>query len=283
MHKSAIFAVFLCVSLTGCAGVGTPVISQSFLTREPVLGSILADLAANDTAIRDFRGAGTFTLESPEFDARRRFRGSIRFRRPADLYVQGNHRLTNMTLFKLISVGDEFLMEFPTDKEQSFYQISGEEFEDVPFSVSPSDIVREMFLPEVWSDLRSRQVRVVDSDSSTGSVVLEIGPRRNPKRRLTVMQMGRPEPRWVWVRSERIADGKRIAITEAAKYSTLDGVLFPTQVDAFFPTEETRMTFVMRNIRLNTGLDDSYFDIRTRVRELDLGATATNGPTTTGK
>ncbi|PCJ60985.1 MAG: hypothetical protein COA73_07765 [Candidatus Hydrogenedentota bacterium] len=246
--------------------------SRNFLAREPVLGAILADLAVNDRAIEDFRGGGTFTLESPEFEARRRFRGSIKFRRPADLYVQGNHRLTNVTLFKLMCVGEEFLMEFPTAKDQSFYHLAGEEFDDLPFSVSPSDIAREMFLPEAWSELHSREVRIISTDVSDGSVLLEIGPRRNPKRRLRVVQVESSEPRWVWVRSERFSDGELIAVTEASAYNKLDGVLFPTRVDAHFPTEETRMTFSMRNIRLNTGLSDSTFDILGRARELNLEA-----------
>ena len=176
----AIFALSL--ALYGCAGVAGRVKIAALQDGAPTAAAMLRDLAANEARITNFRGAGTFTLESPEFDAVKKFRGSIKVQRPADLYVQGNHRITNIPLFKLICVGPEFLMEFPGSRDHSFYQLEGEKLDDVPFSVSPSDIVREMFLPEAWGEIGRREARVIGFDSEKNIAPPPIVPR-SPARR----------------------------------------------------------------------------------------------------
>ena len=65
-------------------------------------------------------------------------------------------------------------------------------------------------------------------------------------------------------------DGRRIAITLSDDYRAVDGVYFPSTIDVFFPTESTRMVFELRNIRMNTELPDEVFNIRERIRELNL-------------
>lgn len=255
-----------------CAGLA-PVLERTVGTQNaPKLALILSDLEKNDARIQSFRAAGTFTLESPEFDAIRKFRrGRVMFRRPNALYVQGNHRITNMTLFKLISVGKEFLIEFPTNKDESYYQLEGEEFEDIPFSVSPSDIVREMFLPESWGELGRREARVTAYDAERQVATVELGARNRPRRRIEVTQVNPENPVWVIIRNELLEpDGERIAITLSSDYRTFDGVHFPSTVDVFFPTEMTRMIFELRNVRMNVELPDEAFDIRERIRELNL-------------
>ena len=261
----------LCSVLAGCASLGERVESASLPEGAPSAAEILRDLAANDRQIRNFRGAGTFIIESPDFDAVKKFRGSIKFRRPADLYVQGNHRLTGIPLFKLTCVGKEFLMEFPGSRDRSFYQLEGENFEDIPFSVSPSDIAREMFLPEAWGELGSRDARVVGFDPERNIATLSIGPREAPRRRVEVTRVNPEQPRWVVVRNLRLGEaGRVLAETRLDHYSAIGPVMFPTQIEAWFPTEATRMKFNMRNIRLNTDLSNKHFDIRARALELRL-------------
>lgn len=261
----------LLILTAGCAGLGDRVKRVDLPPGAPRASVLLADLAENDERIQTFRGGGTFILESPEFDAVKKFRGSIRFRRPADLYVQGNHRLTNIPIFKLTSVGSEFLMEFPGSRDDSFYQIEGEQFEDVPFSVSPSDIAREMFLPEHWNELRRRDVRFISFDDTEGAALLEIGPEDEPRRLVELVRVDVDNPRWVVQRNWRLGEGGAVlAETRLEGYHEVDGALFPASVDAWFPTEATRMTFRMRNIRLNTELPEKYFDIHARARELNL-------------
>ena len=269
--RNFVVCAAICGALAGCAGLGERVEVIALPDSAPEAGDILADLARNAAGIENFRGAGTFILESPEFDAVKKFRGNIKFRRPADLYVQGNHRITNIPLFKLTCVGQEFLMEFPGSRDQSFYQLEGEQFEDIPFTVSPSDVAREMFLPEDWEALGRREARVVAFEVETHVATISIGPRGAPRRLLEVMRVNPESPRWVVVRNVRAGeDGEVYAETTLAEYGLVEGVMFPAEVDAWFPTEETRMTFRMRNVQLNTKLPNQDFDIRSRALELNL-------------
>lgn len=268
-----------CGAIAGCGTLGTRIERTGVDPGAPTVHEVVRDLADNEAAVETFRAAGSFTLESPEFDSIKKFRGGrILFRRPTDLYVQGNHRITNITLFRLTSSGEEFVMAFPTEKEQSFYQIAGEQFEDVPFTVSPADIALEMFLPEQWDELRRREVRLVEYSAETGEAMLEVGPRKAPRRRVWAARVGHLNPRWVVVRNVRLADdGRVLAHTESSEYHELEGISFPAVVDAWFPTEETRMRFEMRNIRLNVDLLDEEFDVRARAAELGLLDTRSAG------
>lgn len=255
----------------GCVSLGNRVGRAQLPAGAPKAGAVLADLAQNDEKIRTFRGAGTFTIESPDLEAIERFRGSIRFRRPADLYVQGNQRLTNIPIFKLTSVGQEFLMEFPGRRDQNFYQIQGAQFEDVPFSVSPSDIAKEMFLPERWGELSKRDVRIAEYVPETHSAVMQVGPSDHPRRIVELVRVDADQPRWVMKRDQRLSeDGRVLAETTLNDYHEIDGALFPAYIDAQFPTELTRMTFELRNVRINTEIAEKYFNVRERARELNL-------------
>lgn len=229
-------------------------------------------MASNQEAIRSVSAAASFTLESPELEAIQKFRrGSIRFRRPSDLFVIGRHRVTNQAVFKLWSVGDQFLLEVPLRKRQNYYKLEGEKFESVPFSVSPVDIVREMFLPEDWSALGRRDVRIVAHTGEGGSRRIEIGPKPRPRRWVDVGRFGIENPAWVVVRNELLDDsGRTIAVTTMDEYILVDGVRFPARVEAVFPIEETRMLLNFRNVRINKDIPDDTFDIEKRARELGL-------------
>jgi hypothetical protein len=231
----------------------------------PRPAAIIAALAANDEAIRSFRAAGSFKLESPEFEAVKVFKdGGIGFRRPADLSVRGRNAL-GMEIFRLTCVGSEFLIDFPATRDEPYYRVEGEHFASVPFSVSPSDIAREMFLPENWNELKKRDVRLVEYDAAAQTAVLEIGPRSVPRRRIAVMG-----PPWVVVKNERIADGQVVAVTTKDDYRDEGGVRFPAFIDAWFPGERTRLTFEMRKISPNVELDKSLFDIKARARKVGV-------------
>jgi hypothetical protein len=90
-----------------------------------------------------------------------------------------------------------------------------------------------------------------------------------------VIEIGRvndQDPKWVLRKNTRLTDaGDVLAVTTSDDYTLVDGALFPIRVEATFPTEETRMTFKMNGVKLNKDLDEKkYFDIRARVRELNL-------------
>ena len=262
--------------LTGCGGLAPRVEHAAIAPDAPAVAEVLGDLAANDGAIQSFRAAGRFTLESPELDSIQKFRqGRILFRRPADVYVQGNHRVTNVPIFKLWCRGGEFLLEVPTNSQQNYYSLDGAEFASVPFPVSPSDIAREMFLSEDWGKLSDREVRVVEFDSERHVARLAIGPARNPRRIIDVTKMDPAAPSWVIVKNLRLDDdGAVIAEITLQDYVVAESIRFASKVDAWFPTEATRMTFEMSNIRPNLSLGDEAFDIEARARELQLGAGA---------
>lgn len=259
------------LAAAGCTTLGERAPGMALPRGAPDVETILADLDRNDRAIQSFRAAGTFTLVSPKFDAVKRFRsGRIMFRRPASLFIQGNHRITNMPLFKLISVDREFLIEVPTNYRENYYQLEGEEFESVPFSVSPSDIAREMFFPEPWGELKRREVRLAEYRPADHVARLEIGLRGRPRRRVDVMLVGPENPAWVVVRNTRLEDGAPVAVTTLGDYRVRDAAPFPASIDVYFPTEETRLTLELRNMRLNVPLPEKVFDVRARARELNL-------------
>jgi len=263
----------MAVALAGCAGLGQRVGRVELPAGSPTLETLLADLAANDARIQTFRAGGSFQIESPDLEAIQRFRGYIVFQRPSNLYVQGNHRITNIPVFRLACSGPEFVMEFPGNMDQSFYQVEGEQFDDVPFSVSPSDIAREMFLPENWADIKKRDARVVRYDDQTQTISMTIGPADHPRRVVDLVRVDSSDPRWVPRRVARMRDdGGVLAITTLEDYTNVNGALFPTHIDANFPTEQTCMIFDMRGIRLNLTVDADQFNVRERARELNLEA-----------
>lgn len=228
---------------------------------------ILAALATSDQAISTFSAAGSFRLESPEFAAEKYFKdGLIAFRRPADLSVVAR-KMFGTTVMRLTCVGDEFLMEFPATHDKPYYRLADGRTRDVPFSVSPSLISREMFFPEMWAELAPSEVRVATADKQQGTTMLEIGPRQAVRRRVTVSG-----PPWRIVREERLDErGQVVAISTRDDYRETNGVLVPYRIDAQFPAERTRMSFEMREIHVNETVDLTLFDLRARAREAGIG------------
>ena len=258
---------------SGCAHFAGKQVQQGALPEgAPEAAAILKDLAANDARVSSFRANGAFTLESPQFqEAKKYFKeSSITYRRPADLSVIG--KKLGSTAFRLTCVGEEFLIEFPATRDAPYYRLSGEKYRNVPFSVSPSLVAREMMFPEPWADLPLREVRVTAYDAATQKAMLEIGSKRAVRRRVEVK--GIP---WVIVRDERLnPDGTVIALCTREDYCEVDGALFPKKIDIQFHTEQTRMTFDMRQITVNPKIDDGVFDIKTRAREAGVDLTAGN-------
>lgn len=227
--------------------------------------TILADLAANDAAIHNFKAAGSFTLKSPELAATQLLReSSIQFRRPGGLYVVGRKYAT--AVFRLTCTGPAFLIEFPTEK-QYYFSPKGEHVEGISKTVSPSDIAQEMLLPEAWTELSARQVRLLEFNEAKQTAVLEIRTgalRKRPHRRLGVE--GVP---WVIRRSELYDKfGNLLAVTTKDNYHELDGIRFPAEVECVFPSQDALMRFDMRKIFLNTDLDDALFRIEEHAAEL---------------
>lgn len=278
---AAMLLIGACV--TGCAGLGKRVEhgekgelsqAQPLPTGEdgtvpisripedaPDVDVILKDLADNDAKVVNFRAAAHFTLQSPEVEGIQKFRSGsyIAYRRPSDLCVVGRLRTGNVA-FQLTCVGDEFLVEFPMERDPEkryYYQFGGEQFESVPFSVSPSDVARELFFPEEWAKLGRREARIIGYEQ--GVATMTVGSRRHPRRVLDVGQL--EDGHWVVLKSELLDDdGGIVALTTRNTYHEVDGYRFPTAVDVEFPGEQARISFELQNIRINTDLvNDSTF------------------------
>lgn len=249
--------LLLCLSLGACAWWGEPLRPRVALPGAPNVSEVLRDLAANDAAVQNFRAGGTFTFISPEVEGAVRGRGRVVLERPDKLHVSGRHRVTGVKVFELTCVGQEFLLEFPTE-DLRYYQLQGEPSAGMPFPVLPTAIAGEMFFPEPWRDRRPRRVQLVGYQQSTGEAVLQIDLPKRRQRRIVVAG-----PPWVLVRSELLDEhGNVTARTMLSGYRDLDGIRFPTRVEAEFPREQTRMIIAMHNIRINTHLEYGLFQIK---------------------
>jgi hypothetical protein len=265
MYRVSVFLLFICCGM-GCASLGTRLTHAPLPPGAPEVETVLADLARNDEAVQSFKARGTFTLKTPELETIYLLHQSdISFKRPDYLYVVG--RKYAATVLRLTCSGPEFLIELPTER-QYYYRAEGEQFAGVSFRISPVDILREAFLPEDWSRLSSRQVRMTAYDAGTQTADLEIyaSPRTGtPRRRLTVQ--GAP---WVVLHSQLLdEDGKVVAETAKSEYQvTPEGVRFPARVESAFPHENAFMHFNMRKFDLNAPLDSLNRDIRGRAAAL---------------
>jgi len=254
----------LALAMAGCAHLGRRYEESRPASDVPSAAEILADLAQNDGAVRNLHASAVCVLRSPDLAAAEKFVGQVDFRRPADLRILGRNQL-GVLLFRLICVGSEFLMEFPKSNRPPYYRFEGEDFASVPFNVSPADIVGEMFLPEDWAVLGTNEVRLVhyNAEGSVPQATVEIGPRKRPRRRLTVL--GHP---WVVAESTRLGpEGEELAVTTRKEYETIDGIRLPKWIRAVFPPENTEMVLDLRRIRPNVKMDDSLFEINWRPDE----------------
>jgi len=247
--------------LAGCMHVRPPIQPGAPVTYKS--RDILAVLARSDAAASSFRAAAGFTLRAPDLEASKQFTtGTIIFRKPDGLVMIGRHR-TGATVFRLTSHAKEFLVEFPTEREY-IYRAEGETLDGVAGAFSPADIAREAFASQDWQTLTPQQLHVLNLDLDDHTVTFEMRLPDQPVRVFTVRG-----PDWVVVRSELYGDdGLPVAVSARRNYVQIDGARIPTRVLTEFPQHDARITFELRNIRLNPTLDPSLFDIRRRLQEI---------------
>jgi hypothetical protein len=262
LGRVALAALF--VGLAGCGTLGERMQRGALPPGAPTEQDVLSDLAANDAKIQSLSESNaTLTLKSPRLKATQTVSADIKFQRPDRLRIVGRQRAFRNEVFRITSVGSEFVVDIPGEGEPT-YRRAGETIEGVPFTVSPSDIARELFLPEDWAGLRRGQVRMTGYDPASGRATLEVGPRRNPWRRVTV-----EGPPWHVVVSERLdEEGIVVARTTLEDYREYDGIRFPSTIDAVFPTEETELKFTkFDKPKFNVPLKESDFAIDWRQYE----------------
>ena len=252
------YAVFLVLfGFVGCAHLGARV------ERGPVasgadagqLHGILSDLAANDAALHNFKAGGEFTIKSPQSAAVQRCSGSVLFRKPSDLYVVGRGPFGGKE-FELRCVKDRYLIWY---RGESWTGSGAATVEGISWKVAPSEIVREMFLPENWSKVDLRQARLTDFDAANHKATIVLGPEKRPRRRIEVTG-----PPWDVTKNELFdpKSGDIVASTELSGYREKSGVRYAKTIDAHFPLQQTRLRFDIRDPELNTQLDESRFTIK---------------------
>jgi hypothetical protein len=255
---TALAVLIVALAAVGCRP-GRPGLERGVvLEGAPSVEAILADLAENDARIQSLRERqALMTLVSPKLKATQVVSADIAFERPDKLYIEGRQRAFRTVAFRIRSDSSGYVVQVPTD-DAVYVGREGERIEGVPFSVSPSDIARELFLPEEWSELEPRRVELASYDPATQTAVLLIGPRRNPTRRVVV-----EGPPWRVVESERLGEGGTVyARTVRSGYRDWEGIRFPEAIVATFPAQETEVRIQkIDNPKFNIPLEDRLFAI----------------------
>ena len=259
----ALFSVVLLVlalSLSGCKTLGNRVEQTQLPEGAPAVEDVLRDLAQNDALLQTLEARGRFIVISPNLgEGKMACNARIQYRRPTDLNIIGTHQL-GFLVFRMISVGEEFYLEFPTE-DKCFYLVKGLRIESVQFSVSPSDVAKEMFLAESWADLNPREFHLESYDPATGIARATVGSRKNPRRRLELQG-----PPWRVLRSERLdRSGEVVSETTLSDYYEKDGIRFPTVVDCHFISEDSTMKFMVKDPTMNPDLAPEIFTIDPKV------------------
>jgi outer membrane lipoprotein-sorting protein len=256
--------------VVGCARSGVRLEHRQVGPGVPKVKAILADLASNDAAIETFSARGTLKVALPDMKARKKFRATTKYRRPADFMMDLRHYGTFAKVLHLICSGDRVIAESrfaKPDEDESLKallteylgQDAGEaDFEDT----GTGDAVREVFFPEDWSRVKPRRVRVTEHetnpDTGASTAVLEFATRKDFRRRITVE--GSP---WV-LRASELIDERGVTLVQVKRsdYQTFDGIRFPKNIDVEFPEEKAHLVFDLKNVDLNCEIEAQVFVIK---------------------
>ena len=244
-----IAAVVGCVLVVSCARIMRPPTVPVF--EEGDVERAIAALATRQNSLQNFKARVKFTVESPDLERRQGFRGKIAVEMPDKLRLVSSGAF-GRKLFDLISVGKSFLLYFPSERKV-FFEKEGLEVESLPFSVSPSDIARELFLPEDWGLIDLDDVRLVTANGKLMPLDIYSGDRL--KRQVWIRQ-----PDWLLVRDELYGeDGALRAVTVLERYRQVRGIWLPTYLEAHYPMRQTRMVMRLSDIEVNTRLNPRLF------------------------
>ena len=251
---SALF--ILGFTLAGCAHLGDAYVPEQVIEGAPDMATVFGDLAANDDLVNSFEAKGKIVLRS-EVEADQLLpQATVAFQRPDKLYAKGVHRI-GAQAFEIVGNGEDFYIDLRN--HEPYYGTEGQRIEGIPFAVSPADVAREMFLPEDWSEIDAGAVHVeaVEQAETATFATFTLGPKRRPYRRVVVSG-----PPWIVDRTERLdKQGRPVVITYRSDYRIIDGIRFPSTIEAVFPTEAARVRFELRDIKMNAELDEHLFDV----------------------
>jgi hypothetical protein len=258
----------LCL-LAAAAGSGCvtgPERLQQSTFEQAAAAEIVESLAARSAEIGSLQATGEALLESPQFEAVKRFYGRVSFRKPDKLHLSGVHRATGVVVARLTSSGEDYVLEFPREPDQTVFKFGELASENHLFGLSPAAAVTEMLFPEEWADLAPEALRITAVDEAAGTVEAEIREDGVISRKLLLQ--GRP---WAVLQTDRYEDGLLAVRVSYSDYQVVNGVPLPGSIHAVFVEEKTVLDLELRNPVLNalTG-EEELFDVRARMRELGL-------------
>jgi outer membrane lipoprotein-sorting protein len=249
MYRKTIVALG-CALLIGCSYIQKGRIAIPAY-REGDIERAVETLGTRQTNLENFKARVTFIIDSPDLEKQQKFRGNVAVEMPDRLRLVSTGAF-GRKLFDLVSVGKSFLLHFPSE-QKVFFEKEGMPVESLPFSVSPSDIVKELFGPEDWGNVDLANVRVLSPGGRRLVVALYSGGVL--KRKLWIQR-----PEWLLVRDELYAeDGTLRAVTVLDRYRRIQETWMPTRFEAQYPLHETYMVMNLGRIEINTGLNPRLF------------------------
>lgn len=249
VYRRAVVAVG-CLLILGCSNLYVrPTVIPPF--REGDVERAVETLADRQSGLRNVKARVKFSIESPDLQRRQRFRGNLAVEMPDKLRLVSSGAF-GRTLFDLVSVEKSFLLYFPSERKV-FFEKEGMAVESLPFSVSPSDITRELFLPEDWGRIDLANLELISPGGRRTTIAVNSEGRL--KRKLWLER-----PRWLLVRDELYAeDGTLRAVTVLGRYRRIQEIWLPTYLEAHYPMRETRMVINIGNVKVNTELHPRMF------------------------
>ena len=239
-----------CMLILGCSHLYVrPMVIPPF--QEGDVGRAVETLAERQNRLQNFKAKVKFSIESPELEKKQKFRGNLAVEIPDKLRLVSSGAF-GRKLFDLISVGKSFLLHVPSE-QKVFYEQEGMEVESLPFSVSPNDITKELFIPEDWDRIDLADVKLISPGGRRTTIAVYDEGRL--KRKLWLER-----PRWLLVRDELYAeDGTLRAVTVLGRYRRMEEMWLPTYLEAHYPLRQTRMVMNLGSISVNTELNPRLF------------------------
>ncbi|MCD6287503.1 MAG: DUF4292 domain-containing protein [Candidatus Hydrogenedentes bacterium] len=252
IHHPRVWTISLLLVLSaGCATVRRQHPVAGFPSSNRALADMfITRVVARESSLRNIRSRAKISLESPDLDRRVTFRGFMAFATPDRLRVQG-HSVLGIDACDLISNDGAFYLSIPSQKKV-FYQREGVAVDGMAFSVSPSDIVREIFIPFGSVEIRTRNLRIVNRTADTASIEYTSGSVR---RVVTV------DRQWRVLNRARYDDGMLTCTVAMTDYELIDGILFPRHIEAIYPARKTSITMDLDGVEINRNLDPKLFEM----------------------
>lgn len=241
-------AIALVVLATGCARFRPPAPDRFPGSDRALIRGFIDHVVARESSVRNMQARTKFTIESPDLERSVTLRGFVAFAAPDKLRIQG-HAVFGIDACDLISVGRTFYLRIPS-QDKVFYERNGVAVDGMPFSVSPADIVQEMFSPFSANKVRAKHVRVLDRRDDEAVFECTVGSTRH----VAVV-----DTQWRVLRRVRYDDGKLTSSATMAEYEETDGILFPQSIKLIYPARETSLTMELSRVRINGELNPDLF------------------------